>query len=567
MMRIWKTASIGLAFGLAAGGSSLFAEPPRLAENLEEQAAESPLDAALKDEAFIPNAPANPGYYCPPRQFGLPPMIGDFFPGYTGGARRTSVLDSAFIVADDLDAPNPLPSASQVLSITEPGPVGIFRSSVMSVQDIQEILRAGGTLPTPTSAGSVNADATLTTAITIGEIQSLLASTPGVAFDIIPLVAPPGSYLAGVDAVFQGANPGGGTTTFDSAASGALLQGGADTLNGGDDLDAFYFYNYVLTVGVPTPSAGTAGVGRSRIAENGTTTPQDRIFFDYGYFDGVGMIAGNNSIHRYNLGFETTFADGAGSFELRVPFASTVDDLIFEDGRTNSDKLNLGNLTTYLKFLLQETQTTGVAGGLGLAFPTADGFSVNFVDGGRLIDIENKSYHLQPFVSGYYAPDNRFFTQAFAQLDFDLNGNPVEINSTGSGLRNAGRLDDATFLFLDWSVGYWMIRGDDAPVLPTSSFGEHGDIRQAYHQIGLAPTMELHYARSLESADTVSSNAIQVGNFADDVETLTLVLGTHLEIGQDTNIALGYATGLMGGNDKPFDGAFRLTVNRFFGRK
>lgn len=574
MLRFWDKTSIGLALGLVVGGiqGSQAQEPPRV-EVLQRETAQSPLDAALEDEAFLSDRPASHatssyllGDYCPPRAYRLPPMMGDFFPGYTSGARQTTRLDRLLIVADDLDAPSPLPGADQQLTISEPGPVGIFQTNVQSVQEIQAILRGGQTLPTPTQVGSVNADATVTTTNTVGEIQSLLSSTPGVAFDIIPVNAPPASYQSAVDAVFQSRNTSTGVTTFDQNGSGALLQGGADTLDG-SDLDAVYFYDYRLNVSVPTPSAGTGGVGRARIAENGTTTPQDRVFFDFGYYDRVNFVAGGANLTRYSPGFETTFFDGMASLEVRIPFASTVEDTLFEDGSTSTDELHFGNLPVYFKALLHQNEVAAVSGGLGVVFPTADGFDVRFNNGGRLLQVENEAYHLQPFLGGYFAPNSRLFMQGFAQLDFDVSGNPVAINSDGTGLRNAGDLHDSTFLFLDWSVGYWIMRGAGSPILPVSSFSEYGQITQTNHQIGLAPTVELHYTRSLESAESVSAGAIQVGNFSDEVETLTLVVGTHLEIGQNTNIGLGYATSLTGGNDDPFDGAFRLTVNQFFGRQ
>lgn len=569
MLRFWDKASIGLALGLILGGMQFSeAQEPKRVEVLQREVSQSPLEVPLEDEMFFSSHPGNYSYgsYCPPRHYGLPPMMGDFFPGYSGGARQSTFLDRLLVVADDLDAPSPLPGANQQLTITEQGPVGIFQTSVQSIQEIQGLLRAGQMLPTPTQVGSVNANATVTTVNTVGEIQALLSSTPGVAFDIIPVNAPPGSYQSAVDAVFQSRNTGNAVTTFNSTLSGALLQGGADTL-AGSDLDAFYFYDYNLAVSVPTPSAGTGGVGRSRIAENGTTIPQNRVFADFGYFDRVGFVAGSTHINRYVPGFETTILGGMTSIEVRIPFASTVEDNIFENTSTSTDELHFGNIPVYLKTLIHQDEVSGISGGLGVVFPTADGFDVRFINGGRLLEVENKSYHLQPFVGGYYTPNNRFFMQGFAQLDFDPSGNPVSINSDGMGLRAAGDLYDATFLFLDWSAGYWIMRGSQAPVLPVSSMSESGQIMQTNHEIGLAPTVELHYTRSLESPGSVSAGSIQVGNFSDEVETLTLVLGTQLEIGQDTNIGLGYATSISGGNDEPFDGAFRLTLNQFFGRR
>ncbi|MCA9069969.1 MAG: hypothetical protein KDA84_13650 [Planctomycetaceae bacterium] len=588
MLRFWDKASIGLALGLVVGGLQVSkAQEPKRLEQLQRETSQSPL-VALDDEAFFPSArstsstPASysapavplpstmpspsPGYYCPPRTYGLPPMMGDFFPGYSGGARQTTLLERLLIVADDLDAPSPLPGTNQQLTITEPGPVGIFQTSVQTVQDIQALLRAGQPLPTPTQVGSVDANATVTTTNTVGQIQTLLSSTPGVAFDIIPVAAPPSSYQSAVDAVFRARNTGTAVTTFNSGASGALLQGGADTLDG-SDLDAFYFYDYRLNVSIPTPSAGTGGVGRARIAENGTTIPQNRVFADFGYYSHVAFVPGGANLKRYTPGFETAFLDGMGSLEVRIPFATTVEDNIFENGSTSTDELHFGNIPVYAKFLLQKNEVSAISGGLGLIFPTADGFDVNFNQGGRLLEVESKSYHLQPFLGGYYAPSDRAFMQWFAQLDFDPVGNPVNINADGNGMRNVGHLYDSTYLFLDWSVGYWIMRGAGSPVVPVSSMTQNGQVFQNNYEIGLAPTVELHYAKALESTDSVSSGPIQVGNFSDDVETLTLVLGMNMEIGQDTNIGLGYATAIAGGSDKPFDGALRLTINQFFGRR
>ena len=207
-----------------------------------------------------------------------------------------------------------------------------------------------------------------------------------------------------------------------------------------------------------------------------------------------------------------------------------------------------------------------LSGGLGVICPTADGVGVSFANGGQLVQIDNQSYHLQPFLGGYYRPSDRLFMQGFAQADVDANGNSVALNSTGLGLQNAGRLYDSSFLFLDWSLGYWLLKGANAPVLPVSSFHENGQITQQYHPLSLAPTMELHYARSLGKTDSITAGPLQVGNFTDTVETLTMVLGTNLVIGQNTNLGLGYATSLAGGNNEPFQGAFRLTFNRYFGR-
>ena len=207
------------------------------------------------------------------------------------------------------------------MTITEPGPVGVFAPAWVRFKNCKPCWRNQAP-PSATQVGAVNANATLTTAMSIANVQGLLASTPGVGYDIIPLVAPPGSYTSAVNKVFQTTNTG-GTAIFDRAGSGALLEGGADTLNS-QDLDAFYYYNYIMKINVPTPSAGTGGVGRTRISENGTTTPQDRVFLDYGFFDRVGLVSNRNNLNRFVPGFEKTFFQGRTSVEVRIPMACTV---------------------------------------------------------------------------------------------------------------------------------------------------------------------------------------------------------------------------------------------------
>ena len=573
MRRFWAKAFVGLAFGLVPAACPVaWAEPPTLAGDLQTYSSQRPSEARLQDEAIFSPGNVHPldgnSGFClrPPQRCWLPPMMGDFFPGYSTGAWQSNELARLLVVADDLDSPVPLPPSDQRLTIIEPGPLGIFQTSLSSVQGLQALLRAGQPLPGATQLGTINADATLTTAATIAQIRALLAGTPGVGFDIIPLSRPPGTYQSAVDAVFQSMRSG-GMTVYDPNASGALLQGGADTLNGGENFDAFYYYSYIMRINVPTPSAGTAGVGRSRIAENGVARPQDRVFFNYGFFDRARLVSGGTSLNRFTPGFEKTFAGGLASVQVRVPMACTVGNSIFQDGSTGTDNVQLGDLAVYLKGLLYETNGMGLTGGLGVICPTASGFGVNFANGGRLVQIDNNSYHVQPFLGGYYTPNSQFFTQGFAQLDFDANGNRVSLNSTGAGLQQAGRLNDATFLFLDWSVGYWLLRGANAPVLPISSFHADGRISQKHHQLSVAPTMELHYVRSLQNADVISAGPLQVGNYADNVETLTMLLGAQVAIGPKTNIGLGYATALEGGRDKAFNGAFRLAVNHYFGRR
>ena len=103
-------------------------------------------------------------------------MIGDFYGGAPLGFRADATLDHLFVLANDLDAPQALPGSGSVLTLSEPGPVGIFSSSVQSVQQLQALLRAASPIPGASLVGTINDNAVLTSTQNIGQIQTLLAS-------------------------------------------------------------------------------------------------------------------------------------------------------------------------------------------------------------------------------------------------------------------------------------------------------------------------------------------------------------------------------------------------------
>jgi len=185
------------------------------------------------------------------------------------------------------------------------------------------------------------------------------------------------------------------TTTFNAAGSGALLQGGVDTLNGGEDFDAYYFYDYVIRFDTAIADASSGGVGRMKI-------------------DGVAI--GNGS--------DTAF----------------------------------GNLTLYPKVLLHNGPRLAVSGGMGIVLPTASDITARFADGTPLMNISNDAVRLQPFLGGMFTPSERLFVHGFLQCDVETTGNAVRLNATGNGLQRAGTITDGTNLFVDAGVGYWLYK-------------------------------------------------------------------------------------------------------------
>jgi hypothetical protein len=482
-------------------------------------------------------------------RYRTPAIMGDFFGGTPVGFRGDSVLDRLMVVADELDAPIVLPPGGSTLTISEPGPVGIFSTSIVSATQLQSIFRAGGVVPPATLVGIINDDATLTTVNTISQIQAQLAGT-ALPYDVILLQQPPGSYSAGVNALFQTRNAIQGTTTFDAANSGAIIQGGVDTLNGSEDLDAFYFYDYIVRFNTAMADATSGGVGRVKIADGGAILPTNRIFCRYSNVNNVAYSNSGLSLNRFVPGLEKTFFQGLTSLEVRAPFATdaTTTSSLATNSFTNGSDTRFGNLTLYAKGLLYQTDHVAFSGGLGLALPTASDIRVNYANGTSLLRIQNESVHIQPFLGMLYTPSSKIFAQGFLQYDATASGNSVSINSTGAGLQNAGTLTDANHVFFDASLGYWLYRTNEKRGLT-----------------GIVPTVEVHQTSSTQDSDLVAAGPFQVGNFSGSTSITSMVAGTTLEFGSRSQFTAGYATPIGGGSDRQNDGAFQFFFNRLLG--
>ena len=384
---------------------------------------------------------------------------------------------------------------------------------------------------------------------TISQIQSLLGST-GLAYDIIAVQPPPGSYNAGVQSVFQARNAIPGSTVYNSGASGALIQGGVDTLNGGEDFDAFYFYDYIVRFNTALADATSGGVGRMKIAENGAVLPTDRVFFRYSSVQGVAFSNGRHSLNRFVPGIEKTLFDGLTSLEVRAPFATDATTTSSFDGSsfTNGYDTRFGNLTLYAKAILHQTERLAFTGGLGIALPTASDIRVNYANGNTLLRVQNDSMHLQPFLGMLYTPNTRFYAQGFVQYDATASGNRVAINAAGAGLQQAGRLTDPNHIYLDAGLGYWLYRGN----------GNSG-------LTGIVPTVEVHQTSSTQDGDVVAAGPFQVGNFSGSTSITSIAAGTTLEFGRQSQLTAGYATPIGGGVDRQYNGAFQVNFNGLFG--
>lgn len=315
-----------------------------------------------------------------------------------------------------------------------------------------------------------------------------------------------------------------------------------------DDWDIAYSYSEPIAVVLPAPGGGGMVVGRMKIAENSSPLPRNRIFLNYSLFDNVPLLAGGVSVNRFSPGFETTFADGNYSLEMRVPFASTVDTNLFVDGPTERNHVELGDLFLAFKALLWQTQTSILSAGISMTVPTADDVNVSLADGTRLVTVVNETVHLMPFIGAFQTLSAQSFVHGFVQVDVDTNGNPVSANLDGRGLVPVGTIQDTTLLHLDGGWGYRLFPGGGA----------------ARRLTQIIPTVEMHYTRSLQDTDLIQAGNFRIGQFKERGQVLNVVGGVSFEFDHRDFLTLGYATPVGNGADQLFDGELRAFWNRMY---
>jgi hypothetical protein len=297
---------------------------------------------------------------------------------------------------------------------------------------------------------------------------------------------------------------------------------------------------------IPNPGSGGV-VGRTKIAEDTSPIPRDRVLFDYNFFEGVPLAPGGVAVNRFTPGFEKTFLDGMMSFEMKIPMAVTMNNTIVQDGGADLSHGEFGDLALTVKALLVQWDNLALCGGLMITVPTASDTNVVLSDGTPLVRIANQSTHLAPFLGFLWTPNERFFMQGFYQVDVEAGGCPVSVNLNDAGLQEVGTLHDTTYQYIDLGLGSWLYRGHE----------RHGRLT------GWAWTAELHGSDSLAPTSAVSAGNWRIGD-SNSFDSWDLTVGTHLEFRDRSVLTLAYVDPLLG-RDRQFNGEFRLMFNYFFG--
>ena len=327
---------------------------------------------------------------------------------------------------------------------------------------------------------------------------------------------------------------------------------GVSFLNGGGTFlnfrDAAFFYNYLsttttpaLTANLPNPIDGGL-VGRNLYFENGTALPQDRVYFFYNHV-GNFQQSGPLDINRYVFGAEKTFFDGMVSVELRVPFAGTANRDQIGGQAMSVDHAEFGNIGLAVKGVLYRTPNFAVSIGLGVTLPTA-GSSQMLIAGTPIIEIQNRTYLLQPMLGLAWAPNDRFFAQAGLQFDIDPSGNPVRGLNGDGGLSRIGTLHDPGFVALNVAAGYWAYLGNGGRLT------------------AVALQTELDYYGSFGAQDAVQLGALTIRDTTGSVNVLNITPSAIFEFDNQTRLSFGVSLPLT--SDRLYNWALTVQLNYKF---
>jgi len=194
------------------------------------------------------------------------------------------------------------------------------------------------------------------------------------------------------------------------------------------------------------------------ITDNDSPRPTDRLYFNYGYYDGIGSQMnpgiGNITQNRPMIGFEKTFLDGNASVGMRLPFIQL-------NGPPGASADSVGDLSILTKYAFVNDPNGNVAStGLIVTVPTAP-------RGGLLCDGTPipHSVLFQPW-AGFVQVFDRAYVQGITALIVPTDPRDITVFANSLG------------------VGYWLYRADGDRMLT-----------------GIIPVAEVHVRTPLNHRD------------------------------------------------------------------
>jgi hypothetical protein len=267
-----------------------------------------------------------------------------------------------------------------------------------------------------------------------------------------------------------------------------------------------------------------------KIAENQSPIPQDRIFFNFNFYDDVNKDLNRFyqtpfegvQIYRYIFGAEKTFDQGNGSVGFRLPidniYARPINQLLAGQGGTSTA---LGDLSLFTKYILKRDPKTGslLTVGLAMTFPTGPNTFAN----AQFLSGQNTTL-VQPFI-GYFLNFGKLFVHGFTSMETPMVSR------------------EPTMLYNDVGVGYFLYQNRQPGQLITA----------------IVPTFEVHVNTPLTHREEY--NLFDPGGTPDVVN---LTAGISTELARNSVFTVGMVTPVTG--PRPFDFEVIALLNIRFGR-
>jgi hypothetical protein len=340
----------------------------------------------------------------------------------------------------------------------------------------------------------------------------------------------PGSAAVGADdfaAAVGGEGPGFG---------GGLAAGAASLPGMIGDMSPFNAQSPVAASGHAPPfPPGQRGVSlfyptlrNIKISENQSPRPQDRIFFDFNYYNNLnaavnraeGTQVDHMKAYVYMWGIEKTFDNGNGSIGVRLPL-----DTLTADSPNNNlstpTSTALGNLDIFAKYILKQNYVTGSL--VTACFQVSPSTATSRFGGAPYVAGLNTTY-FQPCIAYIWRRD-RFFVQGFSGLAVPVN--------------NA----DVTLFYNDIGMGYFAYRNTESRSFLTA----------------VVPSFEVHVNSPLNHRNPFNSF-----DLAGSANTCNLTYGLNLMFFGRSMLTAALVTPVS--SPKPFDTEVALFFNFYFGR-
>jgi hypothetical protein len=288
-----------------------------------------------------------------------------------------------------------------------------------------------------------------------------------------------------------------------------------------------------------------------KIAENESPKPCDRIFFNLNYFNEVNTnlvqpgATPRPDVYREVFGFEKTFLGGDASVGVRVPVLQ-----MGGDGGFNID--SWGDISFILKYAIINNCCTGnvLSTGVVITAPT----------GGSLA---NSAFFPDKIHTTYYQP----------YIGWIYNGCDWYVQGFSSCLIPSDH-NDATVLFNDVALGYWLYVAPDCRFRSSNAFAEkgcsgcwHDPTQNAFSDGGyvpcccghpfisaIIPSVEAHAVTPLDHRNV---------NLTDDVfsvDSLVMTGGVHIQFLNTADLMVGVATPVTGPRPYQVEAICQLNV-------